>query len=110
MTVVSINGSRISPRCSVSDSAWRTCSPTRSMRWDGPVPEFFDMVPILKSCGHGIEPRRMFHAVHQIIGTVRKPLRTLRSDDSRDGGLPPSHHSLPGEAYSVLVTISTRKH
>ncbi|OWK19523.1 hypothetical protein AJ88_42900 [Mesorhizobium amorphae CCBAU 01583] len=35
-TAFSISGSMISPRCRVSDKAWRTCSPTRSMRWDGP--------------------------------------------------------------------------
>ena len=38
ITVVSITSSRTSPRCSTSESAWRTCSPTRSMRWEGPEP------------------------------------------------------------------------
>ena len=34
---VSMTSSRTSPRCSISDSAWRTCSPTRSWRCEGPT-------------------------------------------------------------------------
>src|SRR6185312_3129351 len=36
ITVVSTISSRTSPRWSISDRAWRTCSPTRSWRWEGP--------------------------------------------------------------------------
>ena len=36
ITVVSMRSSRTSPRWSISRQGWRTCSPTRSWRWEGP--------------------------------------------------------------------------
>ena len=37
MTAPASTSSSISPRANSAASAWRTSSPTRSMRWDGPV-------------------------------------------------------------------------